>query len=213
MDKSQMTNEAAKAHDPPFEGACWFADYSSDVTPAKVEDCDQHLDHHPAVCSPGPSTFWGACWSSQSENWKCVPKGDATIEGLAKGDCKAQVLQTADGTPTTSFYDGACRFKPHVLKKYKCDTVPGYSSSSSSTCGLSNSDKACFTMQKTPWQCYGKEENPSAPCDWTLLPSDPDANSDSKFYTGYCVFPGNQDYKDALDAHNLTKAVDHRVIV
>jgi hypothetical protein len=212
MDKSAMTNEAAKAFDPPFEGACWFADYNSDTTPDKVEDCDTHLDHHPAVCSPGPSKFWGACWSSQSENWKCIPVGDGTIKGLAKGDCKSQVLQNDDGTPTTSFYDGVCRFKQHVLKKYKCDTVPGYSSTASSTCGGSNSDKACFTLKQTPWQCFGKEENPSAPCDWTLLPAS-DANEDGKFYRGYCVFKGNEDYKDAFDAHNLTKAVDHRVIV
>jgi hypothetical protein len=207
MDKSQWTNAAAQAMNPPFEGACLFADYDSKTTPDQVDDCDKHLDHHPAVCAPGPATFWGACYSTQSENWKCVPKGDGTIPGLAKGDCKSQVVLDANGAPTKDFFDGVCAFKPEVEKKYKCDTVPGYSAQKSSTCGNTDSDKACFALDNTVWQCFPKDQDPGQPCDWTVMPGD-----SKKFYRGYCVFNGNPDYSNALDAKNLTKAVRNHAI-
>jgi len=211
FDKSLWTNEAAQKNDPPFEGSCLFDEYESTTKPGDVEDCSQHLTHHPSACAPGPDMFWGACWSTFSENWKCVPKGDATISGLAKGDCKAQVLLDGNGAPTDSFYNGACRFKTEVLNKYKCETVPGYSSSIATTCGGGDGDydKACFSLKSgANWQCFDKDTPFGNPCDWTLL-----ADGSKQFYTGACVFKGDVDWSDALDAHNLTKVVTHRVIV
>lgn len=186
-----------------FEGVCLFQDYNSTKTPEDVEDCSEHLNHHPASCAPGPSAFWGACWSKHSENWKCIPTGDGTIDGLAKGDCRSQVL-LKDGTsdPTPYFYDGVCRFEQETSKLYKCDTAPDYSSTDATTCGQkvdSSTDKACFTLKHgAHWQCTPKGQNISQPCDWTLLP---DGSKD--FYRGACVFPNNDLYSFAADAHDL----------
>lgn len=204
FEKKLWTNEEARKQDPPFEGACLFKDFDSTVQPGDVEDCSKHLPHHPAVCAPGPSQFWGACWSSASEQWKCVPKGDATIPGLAKGDCKAGVVLEEDGTPTKSFYDGACRFKKEKVVTYKCDTVPGYDAGDATTCGGGGPapDSACFTLKSgANWQCFQKDQNSTTPCDWTLL------DGNKEFYSGACVFKGNKDYQNATNAHNLTTVV------
>merc|ERR1712151_332784 len=196
---------------PPFEGACLFEDYDSNTKPEQVASCDTHLSHHPAACAPGPSTFWGACWSSQSENWKCIPKGDGTINGLAKGDCKAQVVLDDSGNPTSNFFNGACTFPAaEKEKQYKCDTVPGYSSASAHSCGGGEPgafDKACFTLTSTTWQCFEKNTTFGTPCAWSVMPGDTKA-----FYRGACVFKGNAEYDDALDAENLTKAVRNQVV-
>jgi hypothetical protein len=203
FEKSLWTDEEARKQDPPFEGACLFADFNNKAKPVDVEDCSNHLSHHPAVCSPGPSQYWGACWSSTSEQWKCIPNKDDTIPGLAKGDCKAQVVLHEDGTPTTSFYDGACRFKEEKVVKYRCDTVPGYDAGDATTCGGgSPPDNACFTLNKgANWQCFQKDQNSTTPCDWTLL------DGKKEFYKGACVFKGNADYQNATDAHNLSTVI------
>jgi len=208
FDPDLWTNEEARKRSPPFEGACLFKDFDSKVTPGKVDSCSTKLDHHPATCAPGPGAFWGACWSSHSENWKCIPQGDPTIAGLAKGDCKAQVLlEPASSTITPYFYNGVCSFDQVESKLYKCDTIPRYSASSASSCGQkvdTTDDKACFTLKNgAQWQCIPAGTDFSTPCDWTLLP---DGSKD--FYHSGCVFPSNKHYKDALDGHNLTSAVN-----
>lgn len=210
FDKNRWTNEAARAMATPYEGACLFADYGSTTTPDEVEYCSEHLSHHPAVCAPGPSEYWGACWSSSSENWKCVPIGDESEAGLAKGDCKAQVLLDKRGAPTKRFYDGVCRFKQTKTVMYKCDTVATYSSTAGRTCGDGSFDKACFTLKDgVYWQCFSKEQPFSTtPCDWIPLPDESD-----EFYRGACVFKGNEDYDDAADAHNLTQLVNYGIII
>jgi hypothetical protein len=208
FDRSLWTNAAAQTNG--FDGACLFEEFESTMQPGDVEDCSQHLSHHPAFCAPGPDMFWGACWSSLSENWKCVPKGDPTISGLAKGDCKAQVL-LENGAPTDSFYDGACRFMKEEQKQYKCDTVPSYSASIASTCGGGDGsyDKACFSLKSgANWQCLDKDTPFGSPCDWTLL-----ADGSKQFYKGACVFKGDEGYDAALDAKNLTAAASFRLIV
>lgn len=212
FDKSLWTNAQAKAQN--YEGACLFKDFSSKVTPGDVDLCSAHLPYHPSVCAPGPSTYWGACWSSRSENWKCIPVGDATIPGLAKGDCKANVLLKPSPSlvPTKYFYDGACRFEKETPKIYKCDTVPDYSAASGSTCGQkvdTTSDKACFSLKSgVQWQCVAKGTAFTTPCDWTLQP-----DLSKEFYKASCVFPQNDQYKTAIDASNLTLAFKQAVIV
>jgi len=210
--KDLWTNVKARAQG--FEGACLIKDYSSSATPGSVDHCSKHLSHHPAVCSPGPTMFWGACWSKHSENWRCVPKGDATIPGLAKGDCKAAaLLEPKSSVPTQYFYDGVCQFEQKALKLYKCDTVPGYAQGDAATCGQGVSygdDKACFSLRSgVQWECLEANKPFNTPCDWTVQPN-PYSN---EFYKGACVFPSNQQYKNALDAHNLTVSVSHQMIV
>jgi len=196
-----------------FAGACEFKDYKSKTTPGDVEFCSKHLDHHPAVCSPGPTTFWGACWSKFSENWKCIPQGDAGIAGYAQGNCKSEVLlETATSVPTSHFYDGACRFAQDEPKVYKCDTVTSYDKNTGGTCGQSvdtSDDQACFsTKSGDTWQCIAiGSKGPNEPCDWTLV------GGQKEFYKGYCVFPQNKKYAKALDAHNLTAMLNKEVIV
>lgn len=212
FDPTLWTNAAARARNPPFEGACLFKDYRSTATPESVEDCSKHLSHHPSVCAPGPSIYWGACWSHRSENWKCIPKDDQSIPNLAKGDCKAAVLlEPGSSVPTQYFYDGLCHFPEEDTKLYKCDTVPGYSQASGSTCGQTvdtTDDKACFSLVSTQaWQCVAKGNDFNQPCSWTVTP-DP-----KEFYYGACVFPSNKKYTIAVDASNLTATSTHRVIV
>jgi len=196
-----------------FAGACEFKDYKSKTTPGDVEFCHKHLDHHPAVCSPGPTAFWGACWSSFSENWKCIPKGDAGIAGYAQGNCKSEVLlETASSVPTTHFYNGACRFAKEEPKVYKCDTVTSYNSEAGGTCGQgvdTSDDQACFSVASGDvWQCIAiGTKGPNEPCDWTPVGGRKD------FYKGYCVFPQNKKYAKAIDAHNLTTMINQQVIV
>merc|ERR1712087_95426 len=48
FDKSLWTNEAAKAHSPPFAGACLFKGYSKHYKPEDVDFCSKHLSHHPS---------------------------------------------------------------------------------------------------------------------------------------------------------------------
>merc|ERR1712222_250257 len=116
----------------------------------------------------------------------------------------SQVLLNKDGTPTGNFYNGVCRFKKEKSVVYKCDTVREYSPQDASTCGGTPPDNACFTLKKGAyWQCFQKDQNPTSPCDWTLL-----ADGSNEFYRGACVFKGNKDYPDAEDAHNLTKVVN-----
>lgn len=212
FNKDLWTN--AKAKEAGYEGACLLKDYGSKTTPGDVDACNKHLDHHPAICAPGPGTYWGACWSSHSENWRCVPKGDATIPGLAKGDCKAAVLlEPGSSVPTQYFYDGVCQFAPDTSPLYKCDTVTGYNAEDAATCGQSvdiTTDKACFSLQsETQWECLDVKTDFPIPCDWTVQPGSTD------FYKGACVFPRNKQYKDAKDAHNVSVAVkhEHEVIV
>lgn len=206
----QMNDAYAKANG--FEGACEFKDYGRHVNPSAVGDCAKQLSHHPAVCAPGPTAFWGACYSKQTEGWYCINKGDANIPGLASGDCKAQPVNDK-GEWKNYFYDGVCQFPPEVQKKYKCDTVPSYDINSGSTCGRNvgaTADKACFALKAgDSWQCMEKETPFSdQPCDWTVVGSDT-----SEFFRGACVFKNNEDYADALDAKNLTKAVPRTVVV
>lgn len=211
FDRALWTDAEARAHN--FEGACLIKDYGSPATPGSADVCSKHLSHHPAVCAPGPSMFWGACWSGHSENWKCVPANDPTIDGLAKGDCKANVLlQPSSSVPTQYFFDGVCRFAPDTSPMYKCDTVPSYNSESAATCGQKvdiTDDRACFSVTSgVQWECLPDKKGFPTPCDWTLQPG---ATSD--FYKGQCVFPGNKQYKDAIDAHNLTETIiDNRKI-
>mmetsp|Transcript_77666 Transcript_77666/g.142139 ORF Transcript_77666/g.142139 Transcript_77666/m.142139 type:complete len:401 (+) Transcript_77666:70-1272(+) len=155
--KSLWTDEEAKAQG--FTGACLFKDYGNQTSPQDVDACNKYLSHHPAVCAPGPKKYWGACWSSHSENWKCIPQKDPTIQGLVDGDCKANVVlePAPSSAPTNYFFDGVCRFKEENDQIYKCDTVPGYSEASSRTCGQkvdSHSDEACFSLKSgETWQC------------------------------------------------------------
>lgn len=189
---------AARARN--YEGACQFKDYDSKTTPGDVPDCDTKMDHHPANCAPGPTAFWGACYSQKSENWKCIPKGDPLVEGYAQGNCKAEVvLKPQSSVPEPFFFSGVCRFLPEHPKVYKCDTVPGYNANEASCCGQKvdeTDDQACFSV--TPgnvWTC--STTKPTTPCDWTVT-------TNKMFYKGYCVFPQNSAYKTALDASNLT---------
>lgn len=210
LDKDLWTDDEARKQG--FEGACLNKDYGSSATPESVDVCSKHLSHHPAVCAPGPIMYWGACWSSHSENWKCLPIGDPTIPGLAKGDCTAAVLlEPASSVPTKYFYDGVCRFAPDTSPLYKCDTVSNYNAESAATCGQKvdvTNNKACFSLESgTQWECLPEKTAFPTPCDWTMQPS---SNS---FYEGACVFPGNKQYEKAIDAHNLTKTVNHEVIV
>lgn len=195
-----------------FVGACIFGDYSSTTTPDQIDDCTMVQKAHPAKCSPGPSMYWGACYKKGSPEWKCVPLGDATIPGLAKGDCKAGVVNDAGGAPTKDFFDGVCRFKEETPVVYKCDTVTEYHEGDASTCsgGGANFDKACFTLKNgVGWQCMDPDTPWGAsPCDWTQLP-----DSSGDFYKGACVFPGNDQYKHAVNAHNVTNVVKGVAIV
>jgi hypothetical protein len=213
LDHSLWTDKAARAQN--FEGACLFKDYSSRATPESIDDCSKHLSHHPSVCAPGPSMYWGACWSSHSESWTCVPHGDRTIPGLAKGDCKARVLQEpAPSTkPTKYFYDGVCRFDKPKATMYKCDTVPDYDKAQSGYCGQSvdtRTDKACFSLKSgVQWECFDEKTPFATPCDWTLQPG----GSKDDYYRGACVFPRNKAYDEAIDAHNLTAGLRQQVVV
>jgi len=211
FNKDLWTNEEAKAQG--FTGACLMRDYGSSATRDTVDKCSEHLSHHPANCAPGPSMYWGACWSSHSENWKCVPVNDGTIDSLAKGDCTAEVLQTKSGSPTKHFYDGVCRFEPETTKVYKCDTVTTYCEETAGTCGQSvdeTDDKACFSLDPdVQWSCISPKKTWTTPCDWLL---EPGTDNTKGFYKGACVFSQNKEYKHALDAGNLS-AISNRAIV
>jgi hypothetical protein len=212
MDKSLWTNEEARKQN--FAGACMFKDFSSTTQPQDVEDCSEHLSHHPAICQPGPSVYWGACWSSRSENWHCIPQGDQAIQGLAKGDCSADVLlQDKSSDPTDFFFDGVCRFPEEHPTMYKCESVTSYSKGDAGTCGQKvdqqGTDKACFSLTHgMQWTCFDKKTDFPTPCDWTLQPSGPQA-----FYRGSCVFEGNKFWKHAVDARNLTVSVPESMVV
>lgn len=211
FDKALWTDAEARAQG--YTGACLNKDYGSSSTPETVDVCSKHLSQHPAVCAPGPVMYWGACWSNHSENWKCIPIGDATIDGLAKGDCKASVLlESGSSVPTQYFYDGACRFAPDASPLYKCDTVSNYDAEDAATCGQKvdvTNLKGCFSLQTgIQWECLPDKTAFPTPCDWMLQPG-----STSDFYKGACVFPGSKQYKEAIDAHNLTETVNHQVIV
>lgn len=212
FEKDLWTDKAAQAQG--YSGACLFRDFHNSKTPDDVDDCAKHLDHHPALCAPGPSMFWGACYSSHSENWRCIPKESPNIPGLAKGDCKAGVLpETGSSTPTKYFYDGACRFGKDTTPTYKCDTISSYEKSRGLTCGQDvdkMADKACFSVKSgVQWVCSDKGTPfPAAPCDWTVQP---DGSKD--FYRAACLFPRNDGYDKALDGHNLTATVRQEMVV
>jgi len=205
------TDADAKAHG--YEGACKFKDYDSKATRGDAKDCIKYLSHHPKVCSPGPMAFWGACWTNTSTNWDCIPLGDSTIDGLAKGDCKARVvLETGTSTPTKHFFDGLCHFAPEKVIKYKCDTIPKYDKSKGGTCGQTvdtSTDKACFSLSGDGWQCYKPEQNMTSLCDWTTWSGSTD---EDPFYTGECLFDRNPGYKNAI-AWKPSTAAPEQVVV
>lgn len=204
--------EARKAG---YEGACQFKDYSSTTKPADLKRCSQYLEHHPALCTPGPTQYWGACYSEHTDQWLCVETDSTNIDGYAKGDCKAQVPIKGHGSadPEPYFFDGACTFAADTVPLYKCDTVPGYDPELAGTCGQIQSteyDKACFIVNPDDdqaWHCVDEGSDFQAPCDWQTY------DDGNKFYKAGCVFKQNDLYSTAKDASNLTLKVKQPAVV
>jgi len=187
---SWRTDEKAKEEGK--AGACEFKDFTIQRKPADVKPCSDYLNYHPSSCAPGPSVYWGACWSSYNDNWMPIPKDNKNFtEQTAAGDCKAfMIMDTA--AEEGQLYTDACRFTKEKPHPWKCDTVSTYSKSDGGKCGedVNQYDSACWTLTKgVTWQCFSKDSNISV-CDWT-------PNSAGQFYDGYCLFKTNKGYKHA----------------